>query len=255
VTIVIQLPIVVLEINVKYLNMRCFKDLISVRGVVLTLVIVALFFPYLVSNAVTVGPVKLEIKADPGETLQGSTFLMNETKTAATYYPSFEGFTEEGGSKKFFKEASDLASWFQMPEAVHLDALEQKTIPYTIHVPEDASPGGHFAVMWWGTGNSSSGQQVSMITRAGILVYLRVSGDIIEKGAVSNFSAGKGKFVLRFPAVFNLSFKNDGNVYLKPQGNIEIKNIFGRTRNTIEVNKAGLSILPNSKKVLIVRKY
>ena len=222
------------------------------EGLVKLLLLVAiggfLLLPFF-SQAVTVGPTKLEINANPGDTLRGTTFLMNESKTTKTYYPSFEGFTEENGTKKFFPEKVDLASWFEIPQKVTLKPQEQKTIPYILHIPKDAAPGGHFAVMWWSTRAPTGGQNVSIAARAGILVYLRVSGKVTEEGTVS-FSTAKGHLVFRLPLSFSILFKNKGNVYLKPRGTIKVKNIFGGTRALIEVNKKDFSILPHSQKVL-----
>ncbi len=202
------------------------------------------------SQAITVGPPKLEYSVDPGDTIKDELFLMNEGQELVTFYPVFEKFTEENGQKVFLKEESDLAAWVKTDDSITLKPGEQRKIPFTIEIPQNASPGGHFAVIWWSTAPpvSEGGAPVSIVTRAGILVLLRVSGDIKEEGRILSFSSGK-KFFWSFPITFTTVFMNDSNVYVKPGGKITIKNIFGFTKTVVTVNKGALQILPQSRRV------
>lgn len=207
-------------------------------------------------QAITVGPVKLEYSVNPGDVIEGEVFVENEEKGIKTFYPVFERFTEEDGIKSFAKEESDLSTWFKIVDSVTLPEGGQKRIPFRIEVPQDASPGGHFAVMWWSTAPSmfKAGEQVAIVTRAGILVYLRVSGDIKESAEILDFSSEhKSFFLSQRPFVFNFLFKNNGNVHLKPQGEILMKNILGKTRESFEINPFGIQTLPQSKKTYQVK--
>jgi len=204
---------------------------------------------YSVTQAVTVGPVKLEYKVDPGETLEGELFLQNEGSSVQTFYPSFERFTEDSsGQKNFTKETSDLSTWFKMASSVTLGGGESRQIPFTIQVPKNAPPGGHFAVIWWSTSPpGSSGKQVSIVTRAGILVYLTVSGDVKEVGSIKDFYPAT-RFFTSFPLNFSIVFENSGNTYLKPMGTLKIKNIFGGTAIETPVNEFGSNVFPQVSK-------
>ena len=226
--------------------MGYFKNLISVRNIILVFLISVFFLPYLISNAVTVGPVKLEISADPGDVVRGELFLMNDEKETKIFSPVFEKFIEENGSKKFTAEEVDLASWFEINYPITLKPQESKNIPFILRIPKNASPGGHFAVIWWSAAVPGAGQ-VSIVTRAGILVYLRVSGDIKEEAKIIQFNTDK-KIYWRSPVNFSINLENSGNVYLKPKGEITIKNLFGGIKAIIDVNKKDVSILPQSKK-------
>jgi hypothetical protein len=205
--------------------------------------------PY--TEAVTVGPVKLEYATDPGKTIKGEFFLQNEGDVTQTLYPSFERFTENSsGGKNFTKEKSDLSTWFSMPESVTLKSQIGKQIPFTINVPKDAPPGGHFAVIWWSSAPpGESGEQVAIVTRAGILVYLTVSGDVKEEGMIEDFSP-RTRFFTSFPLDFSLIFKNSGNTYLKPQGTFQIKNLFGGVSAEKQLNEFGSNVFPGTTKDL-----
>jgi hypothetical protein len=208
-----------------------------------------LSFP-LFSLAVTVGPVKLEYSVDPRDVVKGEMFVQNEGTETKTFYPAFEKFIEEDGQKVFLEgEKSDLAFWIKTQSSVTLEAGKQAIIPFTIEVPESASPGGHFAVIWWSTAPASSetGQQVAIVTRAGILVYLRVSGEIKEEAGLLSFKAAK-RFFSGLPIEFEYVLENSGNVHLKPEGELRIKNIFGGAKETLLTNPKGLTVLPQGKK-------
>lgn len=200
------------------------------------------------SYAITVGPAKLEYKVDPGAVIEGKILLMNETTEKQIFYPSFEKFIEVNGEKKFLPgEKSELTEWFKFPPEISLEPGERKDIPFKIEVPQNAPPGGHFAVIWWGNkAEGTSGDQVAIVTRAGILVYLQISGDINESGTLLTFSLPKFLF-WSFPSDFLVSFKNEGNTYLKPKGDITIKNIFGGTKTVFGVNEADRILLPQSE--------
>ena len=206
--------------------------------------------------AVTVGPPKLEYRTDPGSVISGIIVLSNEGETPQIFYPAFEKFIEVNGEKKFLPaEPTTLAGWFKLPENVALGPKGQKQVSFVIDVPKNAPPGGHFAVMWWGTGSPTS-KEVAIVTRAGILVYLQVSGKVNEAGKLTSFFSENNQFIfVGLPQNFEVKFKNVGNTYLKPQGDIIIKNIFGTKNITFGVNEGGLIILPDAESNLRISKH
>jgi len=207
-----------------------------------------LFFPF-ASQAVTVGPIKLDYSVDPGDVIEGEFFLMNEGNETQTFYPDFEKFKEENGEKIFLKEKSDLATWIKTDSSVTLGPGAQKNVAFKIEIPKNAAPGGHFAVVWWGTAPPGDGGQVTIAVRAGILLLIRVSGDIQEEGRILSFQAANSKKIFwSSPVSFQVVFNNDGNVHLKPAGTITIKNILGRVNGEITVNPYALQVLPESKR-------
>jgi len=211
------------------------------------------FFP-LLTKAVTVSPGKIQYKTDPGAVISGKIFVLNEEGETQTFYVAFEKFIEQGGEKKFLPgEPTELANWFKMEKNVTIEPGQQKEIPFTVEIPQNAPPGGHFAVIWWGA--APPGGQVAIVTRAGILVYVEVSGEVNEKGELLNFSLPKGNFlVFRLPEDFTVDFKNSGNTYLKPVGEIKIKNIFGSSIAAFDVNDKERIILPEDAQSLNISK-
>lgn len=218
------------------------------RKILVTALAVMLAVP-LLSHAVSVGPVRLEYTVDPGKSVQGQLYLKNDSSVTQTFYPSFEKFTENNGQKVFSKESSDLATWFRMPASVTLAPDEYQYIPFTIKVPQNAPPGGHFAVIWWSNappGGDSS--QVAIVTRAGILVYVTVTGNVKETGTIKSF-APTTWFFTDTPLKFALKFQNSGNTYLKPTGVLKLQSLFGGTVAQAPVNDLRANIFPGTDKV------
>src|SRR3989344_2710881 len=200
----------------------------------------------LAASAVTVGPAKLQISIDPGQTATGFLFLKNEESKARVFYPSIQRFSvDSGGQKAFTDDNATIAKWMQLPESIALESQDEAQVPFTMVVPEDAAPGGHFAVIWWSTSPPKGDGQVAIVTRAGILVYVRVSGNIVEKGHINAFSGDK-RFVWSPTISFAVDFVNEGNVALTPQGDLRIVNVFGAVKEVLPVNPHGRIILPGS---------
>lgn len=218
--------------------------------------VAALLFLPAHSFALTVGPGKLEYTLDPGATMTGTLFLLNEGTESQTLHPSFEAFTETNGTKQFFPETtSDLVGWFTVASSVTLAPKESTNIPFTLSVPKGAPPGGHFAVIWWNTAPvGSKAGSAAIVTRAGILVYLNVTGQVNESGSITRFApTNGGRFLTGFPTSFDVMFNNTGGDYLQPTGDIQITNMFGASVASFSVNKNNSAqILPQSEKDLPV---
>jgi hypothetical protein len=201
---------------------------------------------------VTVGPTKLEHTVDPGASVSGQLFLKNDEESSVVFYPAFETFTEDNGEKHFISDDSPILSWINVPASVPLEAGQETKVPYTINVPKDAPPGGHFAVIWWGTTppvSASSTEQVSVRVRAGILVYINVNGKIIEQTTITQFDTdGSQRWFEGAPVNTVLALANQGNVYVKPTGQVTMASIWGRSVAALPLNQKGLQILPESKR-------
>lgn len=204
------------------------------------------------AQAVTAGA-KLEFSTDPGATIRSRTFVKNETAEAATFYPSFEEFTEEEGSRVYTKREGGITSWITPLAPAALGAGVDRWIPLVINVPTDAPPGSHFAVIWWSTadpGKKGEGQ-VSIAARAGTLIYLTVSGETHRSARIVSFHAEGGRRLFGgLPIRFGVLLRNEGNVYEKPQGTLTLVNLFGGESMKTEVNQYGSQVLPRSQKTL-----
>ncbi len=200
--------------------------------------------------ALTVAPVKLEITGDPGTTVTGEMQLFNEQSDAKTYYSSFANFEASGetGAPHFVDAKEGLATWMHTEAQVTLEKNEFKKIPFSITIPKDAEPGGHFAAIFWGSEPpNAEGGQVAVGGKVGILVLLKVSGYVKEGGGLLSFTIQDNqKFFTTLPVQFSYRVSNTGGDRIVPSGSLDIKNLLVIPSAKLNANKKDSSVLPNS---------
>jgi hypothetical protein len=204
------------------------------------------------THALTVAPVKLEIEVDPGQTIGGTFELYNEEAINRTLFVSYENFEPSGdlGTPRFVGAEGGLATWLSATSELVITPDERIVVPYTITVPADTQPGGYFAAIFYGSQNPElSGGEVAIGGKLGILILLRVRGDITEEGGINRFNTNnEGRIYTQIPLTFITQMTNRGADRIVPQGAISITNIFGSETKRLEVNSTQGSILPNSSR-------
>lgn len=207
-------------------------------------------------QGIKLSPVKIEIKADPGDIVTSFIEVTNRSSKTAKLYAQVLDFLASGeeGEQTFLApeenaQTYSLAYWIDITKDPLLLAVEEKTrVPFSINIPENAEPGGHYGVIFFGSNpprKREEGPAVAVGGRMGALVLLTVSGEITEQGFIKEFSTSK-KFYEFLPVNFVIRFENTGNVHLAPQGKIEILDLFGKKAAEIMVNETGKKALPNS---------
>ena len=206
------------------------------------------------AQALTISPARAEITGDPGETITDSFLLINEQNSDETFYTSVENFDSQGetGTPNFTSSKEGLPSWIKVTDKVILKKGERIKVPYTVTIPQGADAGGHFAAIFLSTvPPTSNDSQVSVGAKVGMLVLLKVTGNVTEKGGLLTFVLKEGKqMITSLPVNFVYRFKNDGNDRVKPEGQITVKNMLGMSSATIDANQSMGNVLPGS-----VRRY
>lgn len=211
------------------------------------------------SLTLSVTPTLFEIAALPEQEWQSSVKVVNSNNFPLTVYVQAVNFApqNESGHGKFIPVlesvtgGSTLAEWivFEKTSPLEMQPLSSLTIPFTVTIPTDAAPGGHFAAILVGTQPPQN--DGALIVRTSQIVsslfFLRVEGDVIESGSIRTFSV-VDSFTEKPHADFELRFENKGNVHLQPQGQITIRNMWGKERGTIPINMQTHfgNVLPNS---------
>lgn len=150
---------------------------------------------------------------------------------------------------------SELAGWIEIPKGdLTIAPGASYELPFTIKVPPDAAPGGHYAAILVGTRppEKVEGGGAAVGTLLSALIFLRVPGDIIEDGAIRDFYP-KHLVVTAPEQTFTLRFENRGNTHLVPQGEIVIKNMWGKERGRIVVNEKSSfgNVLPRTTRKFV----
>jgi len=213
------------------------------------------------SLALTISPPKFELEGDRGSIIKQVIKIFNETTESKLYYPSLQDFMARGeaGEPGWVEEPTEygLSPWIKIGTGpISLGPKERKEIQFSIEVPDNAEPGGHYAAIMFSTQPPTEilgATPIAIAGKLGSLVLLRVGGEITEQGKLLEFNTkDKKSFFTHLPVDFYLRFENLGNVHLKPQGTLKITGILDitATPTTLLVNEAGGNALPKS-----IRRY
>jgi hypothetical protein len=197
--------------------------------------------------SLTVAPPLYQISAVPGETWSSTISIVNSNPYPLTVYLEPHGFEaqDEFGrprilSREDERAARTLPQWITLTqEPVTIPAGGTERVPFSVVVPEDAPPGGHYASIVVATEppEAEAGGQVTISSSVASLVLLSVAGDVREAGVIREFST-EDLWHQEAEAQLLMRFQNTGNVHLRPQGVITIENMWGQERGRIDLNQA-----------------
>lgn len=229
----------------------------NIKKVLNLLTVAGLLVSFSTASALTISPARAELTGDPGEEISDSFLIINEQATEQVFYTSVENFDSQGetGTPNFTAGKEGLPSWITVEEKVTLKAGERVKVPYSVNIPTDADAGGHFAAIFLSTVPPSlEDGQVSVGAKVGMLVLLKVTGDVKEGGGLLSFTLKEDKKVMTsIPLDFVYRFSNSGNDRVKPEGDIVIKNTFGIETARLDANKSLGNVLPGSVRRFEVR--
>ncbi len=202
------------------------------------------------ASAMTISPPDFNLSTSPGDVIRDVLHVYNEDPYPVTLKPTLLNFTfhsgdETSGAPEFYaanetRNGHELAEWVQLEndEAFTIGSGERVNIPFTLTIPKNAQPGGHFGAIHLGTMQetpSGDGAQIAVNAKASTLLFVRVSGDVREDLAIESFFSQKRVYA-RLPAEFTIRVSNEGTTHLIPVGNIFLTNAFGRQVASLEVN-------------------
>lgn len=201
-------------------------------------------------NGLAVTPPSFEIAGNPGATITNTVRLENMKSTPvrlAVDRRNFAAIGEDGAIG--LTEDTDtfsLASWITVdPADVVIPPKSTRTFTFSIKVPLNAEPGGHFGSLIFRsiTDDTLTGSGASVAQEIGSLILLKLAGDTKEGAHNESFTTTKSLYEYG-PVQFDSRVKNLGNVHLKPYGNITITNMLGQKVATIEYDAK--NVLPGA---------
>lgn len=207
------------------------------------------------SAGISISPLTFEITANPGEKITNVVRIFNNGEGPMSVSMDVEDFSAAGergqvalGTRE--NHTYSLARWVTVePKEFVLEAKAFKVVEFTIELPANAEPGGHYGSILATTGsagNTSGGAVVAQ--KIGALLLLQVPGDVKEGLTVTSLSAPA--FSEYGPVTLSARFENSGSVHLKPRGFILIKNMLGREVARLDVPQS--NVLPMSARVIDV---
>lgn len=207
-------------------------------------------------KGLTVGPFLIELDVAKGGTVQSEVFVANNTESEMTLTITPRDFLPgEDGQAVFVPDQTEndstfsLASWIKISGAQKfaLHGGEKKTIPFSVNPPVDAEDGTHYGAILFNYESKKKSGGAMIKQSVGPLVLVRY-GTGKESGRIKLLADKK---LLWSPQQINFiaKFYNEGNVHVKPKGEIYFKNIFGKVESTTFINRDGVNALPQSNRI------
>jgi hypothetical protein len=203
--------------------------------------------------SISISPPVFELSANPGEKIKNEIKVTNLSDKDLQIFVDKRNFTalgEEGGVN-LTEEGEDetsysLASWISVDrDKAAIKSKDTRIFKFTIDVPANAEPGGHFGSLVFKTqAQAQEGRTGAAIGQeVGALLLVKIAGDIKEEANVASFKAQSGLYE-KGPVTFETRTENTGNVHLKPRGTITITNMFGGEVATVQLDER--NVLPGA---------
>lgn len=158
-------------------------------------------------------------------------------------------FTDQSGTPKLFLAANapqtpwSLKPFVTLPKSIDLGPGQSKTISYSLTVPKNLGTGSYYSAIMYQSGEGTGGN-VGLGASGVTLVFVSVPGTVNENMQLKKFGAYAsddngvtGSYVYiatnSAPQMIAYTLKNAGDVTEAPAGSITLKNMFGKTINTI----------------------
>jgi len=204
-------------------------------------------------------PPRLEIAADPGEVIAQQIKVRNEGDSQIGLQVKVQDFIvsdKEGTPIPVVRQLAGqwaASLWMNVsPQKFLLNPGETKALDLVAVVPEDANPGGHYAVIFYSPVEGAIGKQEGDLTGAtgispnvGTLAYFTVSGDIKEEARVARMDIPK--FQEYGPIKIITEIDNLSDIHIKPLGTVKIYDWFGKLKTTLKFEEK--NIFPSTSRI------
>lgn len=192
-------------------------------------------------NQVGTGRPNFSYDAQPGGTLRDGIEIINRSDRALDLrvYAS-DAFTTASGGLDLLaadQKSNDVGTWITMASpSVTVPAGQSVTVPFTLTVPANATPGDHTGGIVTSLVTSSGGGPVAVDRRIGSRVYIRVAGQLQPALSVTDVQtsydgtlnpAAGGTVAVTYTAT------NTGNVRLEARQRITSAGPFGLAAATV----------------------
>lgn len=197
--------------------------------------------------------VSFRYELEPGDSVTDHVTVTNlsDHDVAFQLYAS-DGITTSAGMFDLLpasEQPRDAGSWIELAEStIELAPDQLRTVPFTLRVPPDATPGDHPAGIVAAVGSTGT-DELSVERRVGARVHLRVAGELTpalvpsdpDTDFVGGWSSdGQGTTHISYDVV------NTGNVRLQGSTTVELRAPFGVWSRTFDVGEVP-ELLPGAR--------
>lgn len=193
------------------------------------------------ANAFTVSPGVIEIALPAGDSYVGSFKVSNPDDKPVKVMISAEDWSSDQDGRKLNREDSSYLSWLKfMPQQVELEPGESREIKYAVSMPPGAK-GEYSAMIYFGYAPDPSKKGVSITSRIGNALYVRVMGTEVVLGKILDI-----EILGSDPLKIDIIIENMGNIHIRPKGTIKATGQEGLLLD-VPFNEAGFPVLPQQR--------
>lgn len=212
------------------------------------------------SNTFTILPMGTDVSLKAGEKVTGSITVLNQQDSKdpftfkVTVVPYGVVGEEYDADLVTTTEQTQLANWITIENPTGtINPNESVEVNYTINVPENAPGGGQYAAIIVGSDdNSESASLVEYVYEMASIVYGKVEGETVHKGAITSHTVPAFSTV---PEVaITAQIENEGNVHEYAKIDLTVTNFFSGEEivSTEEAEtKIAEVIMPSTRRQLI----
>lgn len=202
--------------------------------------------------SLSIDPSIIEINAIPPSTATSNLTIQNKSNAEVVLQIQLKPFEakSENGQLQYLDNDFLLLKNIQILdngvpiESVTLGKAQQKNLTLTINIPQGTKISDYYFSIVFVSQSTVSSASTSSFNRLGIAsnVLLSIGAKEAPDAAIEEFSAGL--FYESGPVPFTLRIKNKGTHFIKPKGEILIKNMFGQ--NIRKLDLMNVNILSDS---------
>lgn len=187
--------------------------------------------------SLTVSPLRNEIYASPGQTVNGTLTIKNSGKDKSTVLMSAEVFSTINEDYDYKLDAqNDQTNWVRYnPSKFELEVGKSKEVIYSLAIPANAEPGGHYIALIASVESSPENEGVITIERVASLLYIDLPGEQTKRARLVSLDVPLFSTKTDIKTIFRL--QNSGTVHFRSNSIVEVKNIFGKTVHTEPTSK------------------
>ena len=187
-----------------------------------------------VLEEITISPTSKDYRLDPGQTVRDSFKVVNTGQKTFKFNVYSRPYSlADTGQAEFdeVKDRSDAYAWVQFENTSwEIKPSETIEVNYEILVPENATPGGHYGVMFAEVEpDNSSNEAVIAKKRVGSILRATVKGDIKQAGRPLNIDLPWLQF--QPPLRATTEIENSGNVDSQATIKMTAHDVFGNVKH------------------------
>ena len=203
------------------------------------------------SLGLTATPVRIgddgSLSLDPGEKKQVQLKVKNSSKDDVALESRVADFIigDDGRTPVVVNDAENerwaLSSWVTLAPAYNeLVAGGSAVVNALIEVPEDAMPGGHYAMVYHQPAIAAEPDQTGagVSQRVASLLYVIVKGPINQEAYISALKMPG--FLENGPVDISLTVNNQSDVHISPEPVLKVYNLFGKEVASFKAEKKNI---------------